>query len=147
MASAEGCIFCRIVEGGVPSNKVLREDGSTVFLDIHPINPGHLLVIPDRHVERFHDLSESEARALFGVARKVYAALRRTDIRCDGANLFLSDGEVAGQEVAHSHLHIAPRFVGDGHRIGVLRHGAAGGPKSATEMASWAEKIKSALRS
>ena len=87
-------------------------------MDIHPINEGHLLVVPNRHVERFTELTEDEAGDLFSTGQKILKALQKSDVRCEGANLFLSDGSVAGQEVDHSHLHVVPRFIGDGQRIG-----------------------------
>ncbi len=58
------------------------------------------------------------AAHLFKVGHKVLAAIELSEIKCEGANLFLSDGTIAGQEVMHSHLHIAPRFKGDGQRVG-----------------------------
>ena len=137
------CIFCQIIAGKIPSQRIYEDDRCIAFLDIHPINPGHVLVIPRRHVERFYDLRDEEAAHLGMVTRKIYRAVRQTDVSCEGANIFLSDGEVAGQEVKHCHFHIAPRFTGDGHRTGFSRtHPQAGNPE---ELAAVAEKIKKNL--
>lgn len=78
----------------------------------------HLLVVPNRHVERFADLTKDEAGDLFSTGQEILKAIQISDVRCDGANLLLSDGSVAGQEVGHSHLHIVPRFNGDGQKVG-----------------------------
>jgi len=89
------------------------------IMDIRPINPGHLLVIPVTHATYLADLEPRVGGALFGVAQGLAAALRRSGLRCEGINLLLADGEAAGQEVFHVHLHVLPRFRGDGfgHRF------------------------------
>ncbi len=83
-------------------------------MDIQPINPGHLLIIPNSHAACLADLEEGVGSDLFGVAQRVAAALRASGLRCEGVNLFLADGEAAGQEVFHVHLHVFPRYRGDG---------------------------------
>jgi histidine triad (HIT) family protein len=70
--------------------------------------------VPRRHVEGLGELEPAAGGRMFEVAQKVAAALRTSDIRCEGINLFLADGEVAMQEVFHAHLHVIPRFEGDG---------------------------------
>ena len=88
------------------------------FLDINPITPGHLLVVPIGHATALADLDPAVGAELFRVGQQAAAALRRGDIGCDGVNFFLADGEVAGQEVFHVHLHVIGRTSGDGVRIG-----------------------------
>ena len=95
-----------------------RDELVSAFLDIHPINRGHVLIVPNQHYARFNQVPGSVAAKMFEVAQKIHQALPRANVKMEGANFFLSDGEVAGQEVPHSHLHIAPRFTGDGHRMG-----------------------------
>lgn len=112
------CVFCAIIKRELPASVVYDDDRSLAFLDLHPVNEGHVLIIPKQHHSRFTQLSEAEAAHLFKVGRKILKAIQETDLRCEGANLFLSDGPIAGQEVMHSHLHIVPRFAGDGHRMG-----------------------------
>ena len=88
------------------------------FLDIRPVTPGHLLVIPNEHVVYTHDLPDATADRLFAVARRLASSLRRTAaVRADGINLFAADGEAAEQEVFHAHLHVIPRYAGDGFEI------------------------------
>jgi histidine triad (HIT) family protein len=113
-----GCIFCRIVAGEAPASFVHRDELVSAFLDIRPVSPGHLLVIPNEHVIYTHDLPDATADHLFAVARRLARSLRQTDaVRADGVNLFVADGEAAGQDVFHAHLHVIPRFPEDGFEI------------------------------
>lgn len=107
------CIFCRILAGDLPSSVVYRDDRCLAFLDIHPINPGHILVIPRSHASELGDLDPALAGHLMIVAQKMAAALRSSPLQCEGVNLLLADGEAAGQEVFHTHVHVVPRYVGD----------------------------------
>ncbi len=108
------CIFCAIIAGRAPASVVYRDDLCTAFMDIRPVNPGHVLVIPNRHAASLAELAPDAGERLFCVAQRLAAAMRASGIRCEGVNLFLADGEVAGQEVFHVHLHIIPRYRGDG---------------------------------
>jgi diadenosine tetraphosphate (Ap4A) HIT family hydrolase len=114
MAATPSCVFCDIRAGRAPSSIVYRDELVCAFLDIRPVNPGHLLVIPNEHADYLADLPPASGGRLFEVGQRLAAALRRTDLRCEGINFFLADGEVAGQEVFHVHLHVVPRFTGDG---------------------------------
>jgi diadenosine tetraphosphate (Ap4A) HIT family hydrolase len=77
------------------------------------VNPGHLLVITKAHAAGLDDLNARDGCQMFAVAQRLAAALRTTDLRCEGINLFLADGEAAFQEVFHVHLHVIPRYIGD----------------------------------
>lgn len=108
------CIFCRILAGELPGSFVHRDDDVAAFMDIQPVNPGHLLVVPVRHATYLADLDAATAGRLMQVAHGLTAAVRASGLRCEGVNLFLADGEAAMQEVLHVHLHVFPRFAGDG---------------------------------
>jgi histidine triad (HIT) family protein len=108
------CIFCNIVSGKLPSSIVYRDRSTSAFMDIQPVNPGHVLVIPNVHATGLADLEQCAGADLFRVAQRVAAALRASGLKCEGVNLFLADGAAAGQEVFHVHLHVFPRFRGDG---------------------------------
>lgn len=108
------CIFCQIVEGGLPSSKVYEDEICLAFMDIQPVNPGHVLVIPKAHFVDLTDLPADIGTHLFQVAQRIVLSLPKTEIKIEGANLFLAHGEAAGQEVFHVHLHVIPRFTGDG---------------------------------
>ena len=109
-----GCVFCEILAGRLPSSIVSQDDSCSAFLDIQPINPGHILVIPNSHAASLAELEGAAGAALFLVARRIAEALRISGLKCEGVNLFLADGEAAGQEVFHVHLHVVPRYKGDG---------------------------------
>ncbi len=111
------CIFCDILAGLKPGNFVFRNDLCAAFMDIHPVNPGHILVVPIKHATMLAELEKDTAGHLLRVAQRVDVALRSSGIQCEGVNLYLADGRTAGQEVMHVHLHVIPRFAGDGHRL------------------------------
>ena len=108
------CIFCKIVSGEIPSTKVFEDEKLLAFMDIKPINEGHVLVIPKTHSELIDQVEESKVGEMFKLARKINLAIRKSGVRCEGVDYFLADGEDAGQEVPHTHLHVFPRFKGDG---------------------------------
>jgi diadenosine tetraphosphate (Ap4A) HIT family hydrolase len=109
------CVFCGIVAGNEPASVVYRDDRCMAFMDIRPVTDGHLLVIPVAHATYLADLDPDDGARIFRVGQRLAAALRRTDgLRCEGINLWLADGAVAGQEVFHVHLHVLPRFAHDG---------------------------------
>ncbi len=108
------CIFCDIIAGQAPAHKVYTDDHCTAFMDIRPVNPGHVLVIPNRHAANLAGLAPEDGAAVFQVGQKLAAALYASGLPCEGVNLWLADGPAAGQEVFHVHLHILPRFRGDG---------------------------------
>jgi histidine triad (HIT) family protein len=111
------CIFCQILLGELPGTFVYRGQTCAAFMDTQPINPGHVLIVPTRHAADFAALDASSLVELIQVARRITAALRGGSLRCDGVNLFLADGEAAGQEIAHVHLHVFPRIKDDGFRL------------------------------
>ncbi len=108
------CVFCRILAGELPASFVYRDEHCAAFMDIRPVNPGHVLVIPIRHAAYLADTDAATAGRMMQLAHRLAAALRASGLRCEGVNLFLADGEVAMQEVFHVHLHVLPRFAGDG---------------------------------
>ena len=108
------CVFCRMVAGNEPLSLVYDDELTFALMDIQPVTPGHLMVVPKRHAAELADLTEEESDALLRVARRAAAALRASGLRCEGVNLFLADGEAAGQDVFHVHLHVLPRFAADG---------------------------------
>src|SRR3989304_5091033 len=119
------CIFCTIVRRGGPAGAVpgggeapasiVREDADTLaFMDIQPMNPGHVLVIPKAHAAFLEDLPRGQTGPVFEAAREISFALSHSGLRCDAVSMYLAAGEEAGQEVFHTHLHLIPRFAGDG---------------------------------
>ena len=115
------CIFCQIISDELPASVVYRDEDMIAFLDIQPVNPGHVLVVPRVHAESLEDLSAEIAAHMMTVAQHIMAGLRKIDLRCEGINLFLADGSIAGQEVPHVHLHVIPRFPNDGFGLRFAR--------------------------
>ena len=113
----EYCVFCEILAGKEPASFLYRDEICAAFMDIQPVNPGHLLVIPNRHARSLAELEEETGAQLFRVGRRLAGALRQSGVRCEGVNLFLADGAAAGQEVFHVHLHVIPRYAGDGFTL------------------------------
>ena len=110
-------IFSKILAGEAEASFVYQDELVSAFLDIDPINLGHTLVIPNQPAASLAELNDETAARMFNVARRIAATIRKSDIPCDGINLLLADGEAAGQEVFHSHLHVIPRIYGDGFRF------------------------------
>ncbi len=137
------CIFCKILNKEIEASFVFRNTKVTAFMDLNPINKGHVLVIPNQHQARFSSVPNDITGEMFLVAQKILLAIEKSDIKCEGTNLFLSDGEVAGQEVPHTHLHIAPRFKGDGHRMGFS--GSDADESSRSKLDATAKTIKALL--
>ena len=118
------CIFCDIIAGRAPASIVYEDDQVIAFMDIFPINSGHTLVVPKRHASRLSQLDADTAAHMMVVAQRIAQAIYQSPIRAEGINLTLADGRAAGQEVPHAHLHVIPRYRGDGFhctRSGGLR--------------------------
>ena len=93
---------------------MLENELVVALLDIYPINPGHTLVIPRRHVCAFTELTTQEIQQLVLAGQRIASALKVSLAHCEGISLLLADGAAAGQEVPHAHLHVIPRRQGDG---------------------------------
>ena len=117
------CIFCDIVRGEAAASVVYRDDTVIAFMDIQPVNAGHVLVVPLEHAVSLLELDDETAGRLMAVGKRLAAAVRASDVRWDGFNLFLADGgEAAGQDVFHVHLHMFPRYKGDGFGLQLPPH-------------------------
>ncbi|HWT54483.1 MAG TPA: histidine triad nucleotide-binding protein [Rhodocyclaceae bacterium] len=107
------CIFCKIVEGKIPSKKVYEDDDLLAFLDINPAAPVHVLVIPKQHVESLSDCTPEHAEMLGKLFGKLGEIAREQGLT-DGFRTIVNTGRVGGQEVYHLHAHIlgGPQPVG-----------------------------------
>ena len=112
--SSEHCVFCKILKGKIEASLVYEDEQVIAFMDIEPVNEGHVLIIPSVHAPHLNDLDDETLGHMAKIAGKIAKAIRKSDIRSEGMNLFLADDEVAGQEVWHAHLHVFPRFKDDG---------------------------------
>ncbi|HEY4566196.1 MAG TPA: HIT family protein [Savagea sp.] len=106
------CIFCKIANGDLPSEKVYEDEHVFAFMDITPVTKGHLLVIPKNHYENVYDLPADEASHLFSVVPKLAQALKETFQQegMKGLNVLQNNGAEAGQSVFHFHMHLIPRY-------------------------------------
>ena len=134
------CIFCKIVAGQIPAAKVYEDATKLAFMDIGPIQPGHVLLIPKKHYALLTDMPDDEAadlgRCLPRLGRAVVAAAK-----ADGFNVHQTNGRCSGQAVFHVHLHIIPRHDHDGYSFHWKPSQYAPG-----EQEAWRERISDALR-
>ncbi len=107
------CIFCKIVKGEIPCQKVYENDKILAFLDIMPIHKGHTLVIPKEHHADILEMPDDTLAELAKTAKKISKAVKKA-AKADGFNIGQNNGAAAGQAVFHFHLHIIPRFNDDG---------------------------------
>ncbi|MDO8136010.1 MAG: HIT family protein [Candidatus Brocadiales bacterium] len=111
------CVFCKIARGEIPASKLLENNEVLSFLDINPVNPGHILVMPKKHYETVMDIPEKE----LGRVMEMVPALSRAVVkvtRAEGLNLFQTNRACAGQTIPHVHFHIIPRHSTDGFSFG-----------------------------
>jgi histidine triad (HIT) family protein len=111
--SEPGCIFCAIVADEAPSYRVAESDRALAFLDVNPATDGHTLVVPKRHATDIWDLDPDDGRATWTLAQEV-AHLLRDRLRADGMTLAQANGRAGWQHVFHVHVHVIPRWEGDG---------------------------------
>ena len=132
------CIFCKIIRGELPSYKVYEDEKTIAFLDIKPVNAGHTMVVPKAHSHNIFDISPEDWEATTEVVRKLAIAIEK-GLKADGVNIAMNNREHAGQVVDHPHVHIIPRFKGDGLKLMPQRSYETG------EAETSAEKIREAL--
>ncbi|MBS0412901.1 MAG: HIT family protein [Proteobacteria bacterium] len=134
------CIFCKLVQGQIPAAKVFEDELTLAFMDLGQVNPGHVLVASKRHAATLFDLTPAEAGALMQTAQRVALAARAA-FAPEGLNLFQANGAVAGQTVAHFHIHVLPRHAGDGVDLAWPRKDP--GPAALNE---YAAQLRAALK-
>jgi histidine triad (HIT) family protein len=141
MKTSKDCIFCKIAAGEIPCTKVFEDDSVLAFMDISPLNKGHLLVIPKEH---FQDIVEIDPK-LYGHLASVICNLAKAvkvSIGPEGMNVMQLNGKAGNQVVPHLHMHLVPRWTGDGLTICAWEPI----PGDKNEIMKNAEGIKSKLR-
>lgn len=113
--SMETCLFCRIIANSLPAYKVLETEAVVAFLDIFPVHPGHILVVPKCHAEQITDLSAALLGGVLQEIPKIAKALVEVT-GCEGYTLLQNNGAAAGQVIPHVHFHVIPRWSSDGLR-------------------------------
>ncbi len=107
------CLFCKIIKGEIPSVKVYEDDSVLAFLDIHPVNPGHTLIVPKIHSEGLLDADDKVLEQMIVATKKVAVAILQ-GLGYEAFNLEQNNGPIAGQVIPHLHWHIVPRSADDG---------------------------------
>ena len=113
----ENCIFCKILAGDIPSYKIYEDEDFSVILDAGPASRGHALILPKEHYKDLYEIPEELAAKAVILAKKLIGPLTKI-LGADGYNLVQNNGAAAGQTVAHYHLHLIPRYVGDNSGLG-----------------------------
>ena len=110
------CIFCKIASGEIPSAILYEDDNFRVILDLNPASKGHALILPKCHAANIYELPDETAGDVMILAKKMAARMSEA-LSCDGFNILQNNGETAGQTVFHFHMHLIPRYQGDGVRL------------------------------
>ncbi len=112
----DDCIFCKLANGVFPTNSIYEDEDFKVILDMGPATKGHALILPKEHYKNLYELPEETAGKVFKLAKKL--AVQMTEkLGADGFNIVQNNNEVAGQTVFHFHMHLIPRYEGDGQHI------------------------------
>lgn len=134
------CVFCRIVAGQIPATVVHEDEHTLAFMDIGQVNPGHVLVASKSHAADIFAIDEQLAGAFFRATARVARAVNRA-FAPQGVTLYQANGKAAGQTVFHFHVHVVPRYEGDGID---LAWPVKNPPRAALEAA--AQKIRRAMQ-
>ena len=135
----DDCVFCKIVKNELPSMRIFEDEATIALLTIQPSSPGHTLVIPKKHVVNIFEADQDTWARVQETVRKVAPAIEKA-LDADGLNLHMNNREHGGQVVPHIHIHIIPRFKGDGHNP--WQHSSKAKPE---ENARIAQEIRSAM--
>ena len=133
------CVFCRIVARQIPATVVFEDEHTLAFMDIGQVNPGHVLVAVKKHAENLYALDDTQAGAVLRAAAKIARAIRDA-FSPEGLSVYQANGKAAGQTVFHYHVHLVPRYAGDGME---LTWPVKNPPRE--KLAQYAEKIRTSL--
>jgi len=135
---SKDCVFCRILSGDLPSHRIYEDEWTYAFLDIFPVNEGHVLVITRNHYENIFEATPESLVAVTGTVATIAEAIRQV-FNPDGLTVAQLNGEAAGQTVFHYHTHLIPRRQGDPMDLHSRSQGQA------DKLAATAAKISAAL--
>lgn len=117
------CIFCKIIQGKIPSYTIYEDDVVKAFLDISQTTPGHTLVIPKKHVPNIYAYSAEFASQVFARIPMIARAIKASNPKIKGLNILNNNGKIASQSVFHSHFHLIPRYTDqDGFKMSFTNH-------------------------
>src|SRR4051795_8612745 len=109
---ADGCLFCGIVAGTIPSETIDSDERTVAFMDINPATRGHALVVPRAHSADLMEISDADLERTFVAARRLARRMEET-LEPDGYNVLNSCRPAAWQTVFHFHVHVVPRYEDD----------------------------------
>lgn len=109
----EECIFCKIVKKEIPTDFLFESENFICFLDISPVSKGHTLIVPKKHSTNILEIDTKYGKELLELIQKVGKA-QMESLNADGFNIGVNTGKAAGQLVMHTHIHLMPRYNGDG---------------------------------
>ncbi len=110
------CIFCQIIEKKIPAKIILEDEKTLAFLDIKPVNPGHILIVPKKHYASIEEISEEDLCAVSLMLKKMGKRIKEK-LGYKGYNVNLNNDKLAGQEIPHLHFHLIPRLANDGLKL------------------------------
>jgi histidine triad (HIT) family protein len=134
------CIFCKIIDGQIPAVKVVDEELVLAVMDINPLSPGHMLVIPKNHAENIFEISESDLSAVTKAVKRCAKAAKEA-LNAGGITVLQLNGKASDQVVPHLHVHIVPRWENDGLTVSSWEMK----PGNIGEIKDIAQKIKQRL--
>ena len=108
----EDCIFCKVLAGDLPSEKVYEDEHAIAVMDINPWTRGHIVVFPRKHAQDLFEVEDEELEQVILAVKRV-AGMVRDGLDCDGVNLLQSNGSAAWQTIFHLHFHVIPRYDDD----------------------------------
>jgi histidine triad (HIT) family protein len=132
----EDCIFCKVLAGEIPSERVYEDDHAVAVMDINPWTRGHAVVIPRTHAADVFEIEDDELEHVVVAAKRLATKMRAT-LDCDGVNLLQSNGRAAWQTIFHLHFHVIPRYDGDPLELPTRPQ-----PAKPEELAAVAEEIR-----
>lgn len=109
----DNCIFCKIINGEIPSHVLYEDEQFKVIFDVNPATKGHALILPKEHYANLYELPEETAADAMKLAQRMMRKMTEK-LDCDGFNIVQNNGEAAGQTVFHFHMHLIPRYKNDG---------------------------------
>ncbi len=131
----DDCIFCKLANGDIPTHAIYEDEDFKVIMDASPASKGHCIILPKTHAKDIFSLPGAYCEKILPVAKKCCAVLRKV-LHCDGINVLQNNGGAAGQTVFHLHVHLIPRYKGDGVHIKWTGH------KDETDIAALAAQIR-----
>lgn len=116
LAAGHHCIFCDLIKGAAEVSMCYEDQQVIAFMDIQPVNQGHVLVVPREHYETLRDIPRDVGQHMYDVATRLIPVIQEVS-GAEDMNIVVNSGAAAGQNVFHYHIHLIPRREGDGFDV------------------------------